>query len=309
MKFEFVNPHNVAWNVPHWAMDPFDCAVGLEDLLGKHFAGRVPGRWDRSIDFWIEFTSSDKGFATRIATPDSVGHKMMRGLFVIDTPEWQIVLPLNDLLKGSPKADGQHSVYFHSFDTETPLGYIGITKQRWFDRLSQHESAARTGSPYLFHRALRDHAGLKISHRVLLGLLDYDLALEQEEKWVAMFGLYPLGLNMIPGGRAGIAYLAKLGFNSRSAAEKDVAVEGLSARESISGRPNPLCAARWAADPDFAERVICGHSGRLTAQQVRHIRLLVGTGRSYEEVADLVGDRRDRVASVVLGKTYARICA
>ena len=220
----------------------------------------------------------------------------------------QIELPLNPIFRGYERLAGTYSVYLHSFQTEVPLGYVGMTKQRWFDRYAQHISSARSGSPLLFHRALCQHLTADILHKIFLCKLDHDSALEFEEEFVGMVGLYPLGLNMIPGGRAGFAYLAKIGMNARSAETRDSIVEQLAARESIDGRPNPLCAARWATDSAFVERVVCGHSGRLTVEQVHLIRIGASCGKPLCDLARESSARNIRqVRNVLAGKTYARI--
>ncbi len=314
MKFSRINVHNVHELVPHWAIDPFVLARHLDDLFsterGSQIAPTGPALY-KSLDFWIEVDALASPPTVRVCTPDD--HVNLNGHLIITCSSMaheraQIDVPLNPIFKGYEHLAGTYSVYMHSFQTEVPLGYVGMTKQRWFERYAQHISSARTGSPFLFHQALRKHHEEQVLHKVFMCELDHDRALEYEEEWVGMFGLYPLGLNMIPGGRAGFAYLAKLGLEARSAEARDSFVEQLSTRESLEGRPNPLCAARWENDSSYVERVVCGHSGRLTVEQVQLIRLGASLGKSLSTLAAETAARNVRqVQNVLAGRTYARI--
>jgi len=132
--------------------------------------------------------------------------------------------------------------------------------------------------------------------------------MDEEESLVDEFSLYPLGLNMIPGGFAGMAYLHKLGFTASSAKERDAVIEQIAQRETVAGNPNPLCAARWAADQDFANRIICGHGNRLSVEQVLGIRALGSFGKPAEEIAQRMGlDDTRRVKRVLSGSRYSRV--
>jgi len=306
MKFKHVNPRNVQHIVPSWAIDPLQLARKMDDLLDQAFAGRCPA-WDADHRFWFDGSFNGDGWMFRLAEPADGDPVDFCGQLFLDHPDWSVSVPLNEILKGAPSLAGRHSLYVHAFDEEVPLHYFGITKQRWFDRLAQHESSARCGSQLLFHRAIRDKVGKKIAHRVLLTDLDYETAMGLEESWVEEFGLYPAGLNMIPGGFAGIKYLHTLGVAARSEVERDAAVEKLASADSIGGRHNPLCAARWISDQEYVNRVICGHSGRLTADQVRSIRMLSAGGASHDRIAAAIGDRVERVRRVIGGRRYGRV--
>jgi hypothetical protein len=54
---------------------------------------------------------------------------------------------------------GDYVVYRHAFvekgTTSVPNAYTGITRQGWQKRFTQHQRSAKTGSPYLFHDAIR----------------------------------------------------------------------------------------------------------------------------------------------------------
>jgi len=314
MKFRRINVHNFCELVPTWATDPLVLARHLDDLFSTEKGTQISPVGEavyKPLPFWVEVDAIASPSTVRICTPDD--HVNLNGQLIIACASVlhgrsQIELPLNPIFKGYDRIEGTYCVYFHALQTETPLAYVGLTKQRWFDRFAQHVSSARAGSPYLFHRALRDHPGAQIMHKVFMCELDQERALKHEEECVSMFGLYPLGLNMIPGGRAGFAYLSKLGREAQTAEERDSELEQLSARESLAGRPNPLCAARWEADPSFVERVVCGHSGRLTVQQIELIRLGASFGKSAEALAVESGARTLRqVRHVLAGRTYQRI--
>ena len=314
MKFNRINVQNVHALVPLWAIDPFVLARHLDGIFsterGTRLAPVGPSVY-QSLEFWIEVDASASQPTIRVCTPDdqvNLNGRLIITCGSLANESAQIDLPLNPIFKGYDRLEGTYCVYVHSFQTETPLPYVGMTKQRWFDRYAQHVSSARAGSPYLFHKAIREHQKARVLHKVFFCELDQDRAFEYEEECVEMFGLYPLGLNMIPGGRAGFAYLANLGLRAGTSEERDSAVEQLSSRESLEGRPNPLCAARWESDSNFVERVICGHSGRLTVEQVRLIRLGASYGKSIETLALQSAARNIRqVRNVLSGRTYGRI--
>lgn len=309
MKFANLNPSNVKNLIPSWAGDVYQLMTSVDGLLTELFSlnrKMKPANWDRKLGFWID-ANLDTGKIS-VQVPDhEVADKLYLGKLVIDTGPHTIVLPLNAMMKGSAELRDMHCVYSHSILTETPLTYIGITKQRWFDRWAQHKRSAETGSGYIFHSALRQHIDCRVVHKVLLCELPYDAAMHFEEEFVNECSLYPIGLNMIPGGFAGLKYLHKLGISAKSAAERDAAIESVASRENIDGKPNPLCAARWASDQDYINRVICGHSGRLTVDQVRSIRLLSQFDKSANEISLITGANLKQVLSVSAGKYYGKV--
>ena len=211
------------------------------------------------------------------------------------------------------------------------LTYIGLTKQGWQKRFSQHMSKARSGSPLRFHQALRDnYVGARvIGHRVLTlcetekeamdleemfvkggtreDFRDPDSFEKKGEKWV--FGtLYPKGLNMIPGGYAGLKVLHKMGvmkdnqpFNVDQ--RDDLLIEAL----KRGGQANPLLAAHWN-DEDYATKVICGPEGRLKPNQIQEARTLSLLGRETSEITNIVGAKNERqIKNLLQGSTYSRI--
>jgi hypothetical protein len=259
----------------------------------------------KRLNFWCEISAVTGAF--RLVEPDggSIDHS---GLIIITGENFQVEMPLNPFLKRHPSIEGEHTLYLHSIQTETPLAYIGITKRRWFERLSEHQASAANGSRYFFHAALREHAGKNIMHKLLLAGINQETALAMEEETVAEMTLYPLGLNMIPGGKAGLKYLASLGVKRGTTETIAVDMADIMDRKTIEGRQNPLCSARWASDPDYAARVICGHSGRLTVDQVRMIRTLSAIGRTVEGISRVVGARtHEQVKKLLKSETYSRV--
>ena len=216
------------------------------------------------------------------------------------------------------------------------LSYIGITKQGWQKRFSQHLSSAKRGSRTYFHRALRDfYPGANlVQHRILDIVDSEDAALDAEEMWVDgvqpndefyeslqntfkdddawVFGtLYPKGLNMIRGGKAGLKDLHKMGALERNIpitvdAKEDALMRQLAKDERL-GRPNPLLAAHWQND-DYAMKIICGPEGRLNPDQIYEARTLNVLGRNTAEIAKVIGAKNERqVKNLLDGKTYSRI--
>ena len=314
MKFRRINIHNINELVPSWAIEPFTLAKTLEETLSRKEGQCFVPTGDavyKTLGFWIEVNVLAQPPSLRVCLPDDEinlsGHLIITCRSKIHDHA-QIDLPLNPIFKGYERIAGRHTVYLHSFQTDVPLSYTGITKNRWFDRYNQHLASAKAGSALLFHQALIKHQDVTILHKVFFCDLAYESAMEQEEDYVRMFSLYPLGLNMIPGGKAGFEYLGRLGVKARNSEERDDCVERLASRESIEGRSNPLCAVRWETDPDFVERVICGHSGRLSGEQVRLIRLGASCGMKSSAIAQEIGASNvQQVRNVIEGKTYVRI--
>ena len=305
-RFHHINPHNLRHLLPAWGPEPFDVARSLNEIFGR--ASLVVRPWDRPQRFNVLIQKAGDVWSISIGDDDQDGPNGGRlGMVNVISDEWAIAFPVNEILRGAPSLHGTHCVYLHSIEGEVPTPYIGITRRPWFERWSEHLRGARSGSSLLFHRALREKEDRRVSHVVISSLLSESDALDLEESLVQDLSLYPLGLNMIPGGRAGIRYLASLGFAATGAADRDAAIEIAVGQSTINGRPNPLCAARWESDPDFRARVICGHSGRLTVEQIRTIRLMGSVGSTVTQIAQAIGDRDRRVAAVLSGQRYARV--
>jgi hypothetical protein len=73
---------------------------------------------------------------------------------------WKEVIgvPMRYVLKGARNMTQGYTVYLHSIILHdyAALTYYGITSRHWLKRLKEHVASATTGSPLLFHRALRE---------------------------------------------------------------------------------------------------------------------------------------------------------
>lgn len=214
--------------------------------------------------------------------------------------------------------------------------YIGQTKQGWGKRLSQHKADAARGSNLLFHKLLRTQAKLLSfnERKAVIGkelalaelncgdlVVDYSLAGpiftqllrvgiskeeadEEEERLVAQASLWPLGLNMIPGGKAGLAFLAKNGIR-RKATDKGRdwrAVERL-----LNKKGGPLKTFQGNYSLDSLKRIICNNPNNFSEEEVKRIRTMAAIGWDYQDIARSMGIdvcSWDRVANVIKGKTY-----
>jgi hypothetical protein len=229
-------------------------------------------------------------------------------------------VPLHMLIKpwsAKYRKKGTYQVYRHSFFRNRDAGeadsYIGITKQRWQVRWSQHIQSAKSGSPYLMHEALRNAEEYNLmEHEVYAAGLTYEDAMNVEEFFVEKLSLYPHGLNMIPGGFAGLRYLAMMNaLRPRETGEfKDRVISDLMTgrRKDETGKSNSLIAEHWH-NPKYAESVICGHSGRFSADEVRTIRVLAACEWGAEKIAHHLGiaNALPRIKMLTKGKTYNRI--
>jgi hypothetical protein len=310
MKFHYVDIKAVKQFIPPWSIDYMLFARELDECLDKYAVEVWKGH--KPVPFMIDVELENNAIEFRISEskdPNDPDQEMGMLIFYTREGMWEIGIPLIHLLKdGNTPAPGSYCLYSHGIGTQTPLGYVGITSRPWFVRYAEHQTAARSGSRFLFHDALRTHAGkYRISHRILDANLTKDQAMRREEEWVAARSLYPLGLNMIPGGYAGLRYLSTLSVQLRDSEYTAESIASAMERESIAGKPNPLCAARWQSDPDYVARVICGHHGRLTVEQVRMIRTLGITCRPPNEIAEFAKAKLSQVKRLLSNLTYSRI--
>lgn len=212
-----------------------------------------------------------------------------------------------------------YHLYRHAFLTDEVgrqmknTSYIGITSRGWRKRWTEHLNSARSGSNYLFHRAVRKYHGVAECelHSIVGWALSEKQAFDMEERLVGESSLYPLGLNMVPGGNAGLAYLRRigaLGKNERvNIDDRQKIVDRFFESASRKGIPNPLAAAHWL-NPDYAEKVICAGEDRLKPQQIRDARFMASLGRDVESIATQIGARNSmQVRRLIAGETYSRI--
>ncbi len=213
---------------------------------------------------------------------------------------------------------GSYQVYRHSFFEDSKNygkmdTYIGVTKQRWQVRYRQHLQSARSGSPYLMHKAIREEDKYEMmEHEVYAAGLSYEEAMNCEESLVERYSLHPNGLNMIPGGFAGLRYLALMNaLKPRETGEfKDRVISELMTgkRSSNLGEVNSLIAEHWE-NPEYAEAVICNRDDRFSPEEVRMIRILGSCDWDIEKIVNHLNlsDSEKRVAALLKGRTYNRI--
>lgn len=226
--------------------------------------------------------------------------------------------PLLFLLSTAPSVVGRYVVYSHGFGGDDPGSiddrayYVGITKQGWAARWAQHQSSARNGSTYRFHEAIRRAANKDQAHTVHACGVNFNEAMAIEEIAVAGTSLYPNGLNMIPGGLAGLRYLAKRGFHphpknlAASWDRKHIVLEQFSRHCSRAGKLNPLAAARWS-DASYAASVICSNPNNFSVEQVNEIRYMESLGHPIAAIAQRMQCADRRIAALVTGDTYSRV--
>lgn len=153
----------------------------------------------------------------------------------LDIP-MRVEIPLWVLMKGGPPLERTYTVYVHALLTDEGQAwvYYGITRRGWSIRFHEHTRAAvATRSQRLLAKtldALIDARAAQLSgaadgRPALAGIvtsicsvgLSQKAALESEEYLVdkySLAGKHPFGLNMIPGGQAGLPHAQR--FRRRS---------------------------------------------------------------------------------------------
>ena len=249
-----------------------------------------------------------------------------------------ISVPLQCVIKNWGDASQGHMIYEHHISpmdhSQTQLGeqfkaarYIGLTSRNWQTRYREHQRDALTGSELLFHTTLASvlpeggisQAGMGVFEIVRSGLcfiseleyvnLTFEEAMQIEEKLVERT-LHPAGLNMIPGGYAGLKFLHKLGFLARSKAtveERNLASANYLRQLQNPRNPAPWIAQKWEKD-EYYEQVILNRSNTLSKEQVHQIRKFgVDWKFSAEIIARLSGASARQVRDVLSGKYYSRV--
>jgi hypothetical protein len=210
--------------------------------------------------------------------------------------------------------------------------YIGITKRTWQTRFRQHWNDSTRGSNLRFHRALRGEIieiGT-IEHIVERAGLTEDQALTLEEREVEARSLYPLheqGLNMIPGGRAGLhyihAFIQRTGYTHKKEVSADtlesILVEVQKANlikifsSSDPQKINAELVRLWREDMDFRIKATTGQHNRFSYKQIKAARLWHASGWSNDKILEnlLKIDNKDisidQLVQLLKGETYAEI--
>lgn len=270
-------------------------------------------------EFCAKYIPDENGLKYETIAGQPAGRHLFLSIFTEQDGRHEVTaLPLCMILVNGDDYTRGHQVYQHDF-LEDGNGvkieggcYTGVTKQGWRPRWRQHVSAAKSGSHYRFHRAIRQwHDAKIVHHTIVAGGLSERAAMDVEEFLIERDSLYPRGLNMVPGGNAGLAYLRKigaLGVSERVAPDdRQNIINRFFERASRKGLSNPLAAANWL-NPDYAERVICAGPDRLKPQQIRDARFLSSLGRDAAGIAERVGARNvEQIKRMLSGSTYGRV--
>lgn len=156
-------------------------------------------------------------------------------------------IPLRAVLVGNPPLTGTYTLYQHVLRTNRNEEYVyyGITKRGWNLRFSEHTRLAlkqKSGRmlPRKLDELIRARAdarfGRSDDREMLDGIisslcavgLSKDAAFETEEYLIdkySLAGKHPYGLNMVPGGHAGIAFVQR--FKRSARGMDDVSFVGL----------------------------------------------------------------------------------
>lgn len=189
------------------------------------------------------------------------------------------------------------------------LIYIGITKKTWASRWKEHLSSARSNSPYDFHQAIRQFEGIYHSqHTVLSVSQKWEEAMRWEEFLVNKWSLRPKGLNMIPGGKSGIAFAAKYGVKVQSPKKwekRDYIIKNIMLNAKRRGIPNPAQSLRLTNDPELMRKMVEAREDTFNGNDIAIIRSMDAFGVNWRDIADTLGVKNIyRVRNVVKGKTY-----
>jgi group I intron endonuclease len=195
--------------------------------------------------------------------------------------------------------------------------YIGKTTATLRRRWSEHCSAARRGSPYLFHRAIRKYGpdAFQVEALVVASYPETLNALEQE--CIAQAGsLVPGGYNLRPGGEGGThshqtrRILRERALGRRLSAEHRAAIgRGITGeRNGFYGKHHSeetkqvlrtKCASVCVGvplTPEHRERISSALTGRArTPEHTQHLReALTGKRRSPEQREQMSQARRGK---------------
>jgi hypothetical protein len=245
-----------------------------------------------------------------------------------------VSVPLQCVLKHWGNAESGYMIYEHNIsamDHAIPqfkaISYIGLTSRNWQTRYKEHQRDALTGSELLFHTSLAaiinkdgiNQIGMGPFEIVRSGTcliselqyvnLTYEEAMQIEERMVENT-LHPLGLNMIPGGFAGMKLLHELRYLPRARAtvdDRDFAAAKYLLARTRDSKFAPWVSDNWSKD-EFYEQVIFKRTNTLNREQVLSIRKYGNDwGFDAELIANLVGANIRQVRDVLSSKYYARV--
>ena len=247
----------------------------------------------------------------------------------IISPEKNADINRNFVIAGNIN-DKYHSAQ-KSFQRDS-LVYVGITKRTWQERYRQHCRDSGRGSNLLFHRALRGEFCKigTVEHIVERAGLTEKQAMEIEENEVekrSLHSLFPNGLNMIPGGYAGLKYIqhfaARTGYTvqklTADTAESvlvDVQRHSLEKlfKTAVIERENVEIARLWAEDSEYRINVMTNRQNRFSLRQIQAARIWYASGWLVEKIfaclQKLDAERKiseEQLERLLSGKTYSTI--
>jgi hypothetical protein len=218
------------------------------------------------------------------------------------------------------------------FHQKNSLVYVGITKRTWQERYRQHCRDMGRGSNLLFHRALRGEfcsVGC-IEHIVERAGLAEKQAMEIEEREVekrSLCSLFQNGLNMIPGGYAGLKCVCHFASRTGYAMDRELSADNVEAvlvdvqrhlfkkhfNTAVIERVNAEIARLWAEDINYRINVMTGHQNRFSFRQIQAARIWHASGWPQEKILENLKSMdsreigKDQVDRLLKGETYASI--
>lgn len=245
-----------------------------------------------------------------------------------------VSVPLQYVIRHWGNVENGYMIYEHSISAMDNAGhqfkeaqYYGLTSRNWQTRYKEHQRDALKGSELLFHTSLAAvlrpdgvsqvgmgpfelvRNGICLTSELQYANLTYEEAMNVEEKFVERT-LHPNGLNMVPGGFAGMKFLHKLGYLDKDRVpieQRDYATARYLLERCSAGKVAPWVSGHWSRD-EFYEQVIFNRKNTLNKEQVLSIRKYGNEwGFNAELIANLSGASIRQVRDVLSGKYYSRV--
>jgi hypothetical protein len=214
------------------------------------------------------------------------------------------------------KKDKELDIETRSTFLEGSASYVGMTKRSWKTRYKEHQSAAKRGSKLLFHRAIREEffPVLTSEHIILRAGITSEEALLIEEVEVdsrTLSSKYKNGLNMIPGGHAGLKIISKMANIHKSKLDPDkneVVLE-----TALACSKGEKIHNLWKQDLDYRIKVLTSGHNRFSYNEILKVREWKSLEWDYEKIKNSlvkfngkeVSD--SRLKSLLRDKTYCSI--
>ena len=230
------------------------------------------------------------------------------------------------------KSDRNDISSVQQFYQSNSLLYVGRTKRTWLERYRQHCRDMGKGSNLLFHRGLRGEIcdiGV-LEHIVERAGLTEKQALDIEEKEVekrSLYSLFPNGLNMIPGGNAGLKFVHNFAKRSGYVLNKDLNTENVESmlvdiqkfslkkhfNTAVMERVKSILSKMWAENIFFRVNAMTSAKNRFSFDQIIAARIWHSSGWSREKILEYLKKMdskkisMDQLERLLKGETYASI--